>query len=621
MTGIKIGVIPNMEILKKISDINKRKNYSDKIRRYINGTLPEAEMKIDWSKAGRDYDLIPWANDVDYETLWKERHEDNEFYKGRALSGEPIALEIITGYERELDIDISKWGRIQYDWFCENFGETNILSAMLHLDSEEYPHCHFIIYQTKESGELTSEPVIENNQVNKDFLERYDREMILFGLDRASREKLAKKSKTDIAASSDFYLASIDRYVSKNPRSPLDEVEAVYDTKGQLSQIASALPFEKQEACLDELLGFFSGVEKRTMRQAQKGEISKEDFFKMAKMQLRKMGIEKSDEVDIMLQRLDGAVYGNYVLDPLLNDPSISDIKVMAPNKIRVKRYGRRMTSNLHFRSGDDYWRFLEGIAFRNHTDLSPFNAVQNFTDKTSNEHCIMRFNICTGFVNSVPWPYLHIRKVNRDKYTLEDLINFGMMDVKTASYLVDKIKNARGILFTGKGASGKTTLMNTSLELISYNNSALVIQENEELFSKNHPDMMFQHIVTARHKGEVEYDLKDLARNGLLTDLDYFIIGEIKGGEALYFLNAAYTGHQCWASCHGASATEAMNKLADYVKYESDYSKEDALKMLQAMEVVIFMKNFKIAEIAEVVGWDDEKKDLKYRLIYRGAA
>ena len=63
------------------------------------------------------------------------------------------------------------------------------------------------------------------------------------------------------------------------------------------------------------------------------------------------------------------------------------------------------------------------------------------------------------------------------------------------------------------------------------------------------------------------------------------------------------------------------MNKLADYVKYESDYSKEDALKMLQSMEVVVFMKNFKVAEIAEVVGWDDEKKDLKYNLIYRSAA
>lgn len=619
--GLKIGVIPNMDVLQHISDINKRKNHSLKLKQYMNNELSEEESLIDWAKAGRDYDLIPWADGIGYPELWKEVHAENPYYKTEKLGNECVALEIIVGYQKELNIEISKWGQIQYDWFCKEFGESRILSAMLHLDSEPYPHCHIIIYHTDENGKLSSIPYVKDGIVEEDFLNRYEKDMSAFGLDRATRKRIAEKSETDISADGDFYLATIDRYISENPRSELDDKEFIYDTKSQMSQAASILSFDKQEEILDKLLTIFNGTEKRAMKQAQHGDIIKDEFFRMVKIQLKKMGIEKSDEVDLILQRMDSAVYGNYVLDPLLNDDSISDIKVLAPNRIRVKRYGRRLTSNLCFRGGDDYWRFLEGIVLRNHTDLSPFNAVQNFTDKTSNEKCIMRFNICTGFVNSVPYPYLHIRKVRKEKYTIEELMGYGMMDLKTASYLIDKVKNGRGILFTGKGASGKTSLMNTLLDCIPYNNSGLVIQENEELFSKKHPDMMFQHIVTSRHAGEIQYDLKDLARNGLLTDLDYFIIGEIKGGEALYFLNAAYTGHKCWASCHGASATQAMNKLADYVKYESDYSKEDALKMLQAMEVVVFMKNFKVAEIAEVVGWDEEKGDLKYRMIYRSAA
>ena len=72
------------------------------------------------------------------------------------------------------------------------------------------------------------------------------------------------------------------------------------------------------------------------------------------KKRLKQLGVEKSEEVDIMLKRIDSAIYGNYILDPLLNDESISDIKVIAPDKIRVKRYGRRLTSNLHFRGIDD---------------------------------------------------------------------------------------------------------------------------------------------------------------------------------------------------------------------------------------------------------------------------
>jgi pilus assembly protein CpaF len=143
-----------------------------------------------------------------------------------------------------------------------------------------------------------------------------------------------------------------------------------------------------------------------------------------------------------------------------------------------------------------------------------------------------------------------------------------------------------------------------------------MVIQENEELFSDIHPDLMFCHVVTNRGEGKINYELQDLARGGLLADLDYFIIGEIKGAEALYFLNAAYTGHKCWASVHGISSTEAMDKLADYVKYASDYSKEDALRMLHNIDTVVFMKDFKVAEISEIVGWDEEAHNLKYKRV-----
>ena len=218
-----------------------------------------------------------------------------------------------------------------------------------------------------------------------------------------------------------------------------------------------------------------------------------------------------------------------------------------------------------------------------------------------------------TNFVTSTGLPYLHIRKIPKDKYTMNKLVELGMMNEDTKVYLIKQAKESTGILFTGKGASGKTTLMNAMIEEIPHDKSVLVIQENEELFTVGHPEIMFQHIVTSRGEGKIEYSLSDLARNGLLVDLDYFIIGEIKGGEAIYFLNAAYTGHRWWASVHGVNSTEAMDKLADYIKYESDYSKEDALRMLRGIKIVVFMEDVKVAEISKVVGWDDASKNLKY--------
>ena len=183
--------------------------------------------------------------------------------------------------------------------------------------------------------------------------------------------------------------------------------------------------------------------------------------------------------------------------------------------------------------------------------------------------------------------------------------------------FLIWMAEESSGIEFTGKGASGKTTLMNGMLDVIPEYCSGAVIQESDELFS-DHPDMMYQHVIQNRGESKIKYTLKDLATNGLLTDLDYFIIGEIKGGEAAYFMNAAYTGHKCWSSVHGVSSTEAMNKLADYVKYETDYAREDILRMLHYMRFVIFMKDYRIEEISEVVGYSEEIHDLVYRPVYK---
>ena len=63
-------------------------------------------------------------------------------------------------------------------------------------------------------------------------------------------------------------------------------------------------------------------------------------------------------------------------------------------------------------------------------------------------------------------------------------------------------------------------------------------------------------------------------------------------------------------------SSTEAMDKLADYIKYGSDYSKEDALRMLHSINTVVYLENFKVKEISEVVGWDPERRNLKYKRI-----
>lgn len=368
----------------------------------------------------------------------------------------------------------------------------------------------------------------------------------------------------------------------------------------------------------------------RTIFESQEKNVheKKRSTKKAALAVLRQMGYAGENELKVkVLDELEKYLWGYYVLDELINNPDVSDIRVLKFNYIRYKKFGVRYDYGKHFIDENDYLQFVNLLAVRNKKSLSDLNAVTYFTD-TSNEKFILRFNICTGLISSDKIPVLTIRKISREKYTMEGLMEKGMFDGKMAAYLMEKAGTASGILFTGKGASGKTTLMNTMLEYIHANESALVIQENDELFissvknaeGENVParDIAFLHTVSNSGDGKVEYSLSELTRNGLRMDLDYYIIGEIKGDEAEGFSMASYTGHKCWATVHGMNSYEGINKLADYIKQATGYEFDDCLRKLIGMEIVIFMKEFKVCEITEIYGYDEEAKNLARKVVFR---
>lgn len=343
---------------------------------------------------------------------------------------------------------------------------------------------------------------------------------------------------------------------------------------------------------------------------------------------LKQSGLVQDDEQrQFIMGELEKYLWGYYVLDDLVNDSDISDIRVLQWNYVRYKKTGKRYRSNVHFLDENDYLQFINMLAMRNRKNLSDINAICYFTD-TSNEHFILRFNICTQLISSDGIPVLTIRKVPKEKYSMEQLIAKGMLDQRMSQYLKEKAIHSSGILFTGKGASGKTTLLNTLLEHIDERKSALVIQESDELFISRtldengyevpRRDITFLHTISYNGDGKMEYNLSDLVRNGLLMDLDYYVIGEIKGNEAEGFSMASYTGHQCWATVHGMNSFEGINKLADYIKQATNYEFEDCLKKLIGMEVIIFMKDFKVCEVTEIKGFDYQKHDLIKQVIYR---
>lgn len=386
------------------------------------------------------------------------------------------------------------------------------------------------------------------------------------------------------------------------------------DEEGQESE--SEEPTRSLPDMVDELIDYFTVADPIKLNALERGKIRKEEFMLDVDKYIREK-ITRDEDLHVKLvDSFSSFVWRYDILDELIDDDEISDIKIYRWDHIRIKRLGKRETSPVKFRSEKHYLKFVEHTAIKNKVSIADQNAAQNFVDKESSDKAILRFNITTGFINSNGKYLMSIRKILKHKYTSEDLIKAGMFTKEQEDYLIKRINTAGGLLVAGKGGSGKTTLINHLLDKIDPGYSCLVIQENEELFSQ-HPDMAFQHTVMNRGEGKIEYNLKDLARNGLLMDLDYFVIGEIKGEEALYLLNAVYTGARGIATVHGASSMEAMKKLVDYIKYNSDYTQEEALQMLVHLDTIVFIDNFKIKEISEVVRYDEQKHELEYKRIY----
>ncbi len=370
----------------------------------------------------------------------------------------------------------------------------------------------------------------------------------------------------------------------------------------------------------DDCIKYFSNTQAKSFNLFQRKIKSKDEFIDEVKKFFLNKRIIKED-VEELTKKFMQYIEGYYVLEELINDESISDIKVISPKNVRIKRYGKRYSSDVEFADEVDFKRFINTVAMKNRVNLSKINAKQSFTDITSNDKFRLRFNISTELLNTNQLPFLQIRKIPKIKYTKERLMELGLWTKEEMNYLIDKVNNGQVVIFTGKGASGKTTVMNTLLDEISHEKSGLVIQENDELFSYTHPELIFQHVVTNNGEGKVEYQLKDLAINGLLIDLDHFIISEIKGGEAIYFLIAANTGHKVMASGHGNSSKEAMYKIIDYMTWESRYSQKELMKMFKYMDTTIcFMKDFKVEEISSISGYDEDKQEFIYKDIFKGS-
>ena len=366
---------------------------------------------------------------------------------------------------------------------------------------------------------------------------------------------------------------------------------------------------------LQALVNDYTTQKQQSLMQMRKGQLSKEAFLAEAAGHIATYYPSSETGQKKLLEDFERYIFGYSRLSALIDDRTVSDIRVVSYDNIRIKRKGQRMAAGVAFASPREYRQFIDYIATRNQVNISNLNAIQRFTDNESHPDFILRFTVSMPLVNTYSEPYLCIRKVPKIFPQMNELIDQEMLDRDTAEMLIRRFRQG-STLICGGNSSGKTTLLNALKETLPNDVAVLVAQQADELTTRFHPDMMFLHSLPGTGEQQVNYDLEHISIAGLTMDVDFFIIGEVKGAEALYLLNAAYTGQLCAATIHAPSADRAPDKLVDYAMYASRYSRDELMKMMDCFQTLIFMEHFRVKEIFACKGWDPERRNLIYERI-----
>ena len=372
------------------------------------------------------------------------------------------------------------------------------------------------------------------------------------------------------------------------------------------------------EELLEMLLtDYTSAAKNNVLSKMRQGSISKQNFLDDAREHLRSHYHPTESMLRKGMDLFEQYVFGYYILTDLIEHSDISDIRCISYDNIRIKINGKRCNSGVAFKSKEAYYRFVNFVAVKNQVDISNLNAIQKFTDDKTSDKFVLRFTVTMPIVNIFDEPYLCIRKVPKDFPEIDALIEKDMLSSDLAALLVKRFKEG-STLICGGNSSGKTTLLNALKETLPDDMAVLISQQADELRNKLHPDTMLLHSLPPTAESTVSYDLEDISLAGLTMDVDFFIVGEVKGAEAAYLLNAAYTGQMAAATVHSPGAKEGPEKIVDYALHSSKYTRAELMKMMECFKTIIFMKSFKVSEVLGTVGWNPEKEEIEYECLYK---
>lgn len=301
-------------------------------------------------------------------------------------------------------------------------------------------------------------------------------------------------------------------------------------------------------------------------------------------------------------------VFGLGPLEPLLKDPTVSDILVNAYNSIYVERKGLLERTPVQFRDDSHLLSIIDRIvsAVGRRVDESSPMVDARLTDGS-------RVNAIIPPL-AIDGPCLSIRRFARDPLKADDLVKTRSLTPAMLELLRGFVYARLNILVSGGTGAGKTTMLNVLSSFISNRERIITIEDAAELqLQQDHVVRLETRPANVEGKGAIRQ--RQLLVNSLRMRPDRIIVGEVRGDEAIDMLQAMNTGHDgSLATIHANSPRDALGRLETMLAMANLNLPEVATRrqIASAIEIVVQVSRLsdgsrKVLNITEITGMEGQ--------------
>jgi len=313
-------------------------------------------------------------------------------------------------------------------------------------------------------------------------------------------------------------------------------------------------------------------------------------------------------EREQLVLEVEHETFGLGPLEPLMQDPTVSDILVNGPAEVYVERRGKLERTRVIFRDDKHLLQIIERIV----------SAVGRRVDESSP---MVDARLPDGSrVNAIipplalDGPVLSIRRFAADPYRMADLVEFGTLTAGLAEILRAAVQARLNILVSGGTGAGKTTMLNVLSNAIPNTERIVTIEDSAEL------QLQQEHVVRLETRpsnieGQGAVTQRDLLRNALRMRPDRIVVGEVRGPEVLDMLQAMNTGHDgSLSTVHANSTRDALSRLETMVLMSGVSLPVRAMRdyIASALDLMVHLARLsdgtrKVTRVTEIVGMEED--------------